>query len=124
MVRIVTAVKKWKIIATGAAAGAINGLLGAGGGMIMVPLLLFWCGLEEKKALATSVAAIVPLCAVSAAVCLARGGTLPQGSIWYLLGGLAGGAAGGLLMKKFSSDALIRIFGAIMLIAGIRTVFF
>ena len=42
----------WKYAVSGMAAGAANGLFGAGGGMILVPLLTRWGGLEDKTALA------------------------------------------------------------------------
>ena len=63
---------KGKLRLTGALGGAVNGLFGGGGGMAVVPLLSRWCGLEEKKAFATCVALILPLCLVSAAVMLLR----------------------------------------------------
>ena len=50
----------------GGAAGLINGFFGGGGGMILVPLLTGKCGLDQRRAFATSVAVIAPLCALSA----------------------------------------------------------
>ena len=55
----------WKYAVSGMAAGAANGLFGAGGGMILVPLLTRWGGLEDKTAFATSIAIIAPMCLVS-----------------------------------------------------------
>ena len=55
-----------KYAVTGALSGAANGFFGAGGGLFLVPLLISWCGMEQKRAFATSVAVIFPLCAVSA----------------------------------------------------------
>ena len=63
---------KTKYALSGTAAGLVNGLFGGGGGMVLVPLLNGWCGLEGKQAFATCVAAILPLSAVSAAVYLLR----------------------------------------------------
>ena len=42
--------------------GAINGLFGAGGGMLAVPCLTYVWGLDEKSAHATAIAVILPLC--------------------------------------------------------------
>lgn len=47
-------VQKFKIIADGLIVGAITGLVGAGGGFLIVPALLFLSGLEMKKAIGTS----------------------------------------------------------------------
>ena len=52
----------------GALAGFINGFFGAGGGMVLVPLLLWLVRLEDKAAFSSAVAVILPLCAVSIAV--------------------------------------------------------
>jgi uncharacterized membrane protein YfcA len=48
-------------VAIGLAAGLISGLLGIGGGLIMVPLLAGWLGMPLKRALGTSLLAIVVL---------------------------------------------------------------
>ena len=108
------------VAVSGIAAGAVNGFIGGGGGMLLVPLLKDICGLEAKKALATSVAVLAPLCAVSAAVYFFRG-SIELSSVWpYALGGLAGGLAGGLVLKKLRAEMLVRLFGALMIFAGLR----
>lgn len=47
-------IKKIKIIADGLIVGVITGLVGAGGGFLIVPALVFLSGLEIKKAIGTS----------------------------------------------------------------------
>ena len=55
--------RKWLAPAVaGALAGLANGFFGGGGGMILVPLLTRRCGLDQRRAFATSVAVILPLC--------------------------------------------------------------
>ena len=46
----------------GALAGAANGFFGGGGGSVLVPLLTGRCGMDQRRAFATSVAVILPLC--------------------------------------------------------------
>ncbi len=78
-------ISKTRSALSGAAAGLINGLLGAGGGMVLVPLLVGWCGLEDKKAFATAISIILPLSLTSIAVFAMRE-PLPFGEAWpYLL---------------------------------------
>ena len=60
--------------AAGGAAGLANGFFGGGGGMLLVPLLTRWCGLEQRRAFATSIAIILPLCALSSVIYWVRGG--------------------------------------------------
>ena len=64
---------KAKYAVSGALAGAVNGLFGGGGGMVLVPLLSGWCGMEGKRSFATCVAVILPLSAVWRAVWWAGG---------------------------------------------------
>lgn len=111
---------KWKLSLSGAAAGLVNGCFGGGGGMVLVPLLQRWCGVEEKKSYATCVAVIFPFCVLSAAIYLWRTGFDLMAALPYLLGGLAGGLAGGALMDRVSVVWLRRIFAAFLLYGGVR----
>lgn len=114
---------KLKSLTAGALAGLVNGLMGAGGGTVAAPLYMRWLKLEDKKALATTVMTIFPLCALSAAV-YALGGKLSLQNAWpYLAGGLAGGILGGLLFKKTPAMWLRRGFGALLVLGGLRMLF-
>ena len=65
--------KKTKYRLSGIAAGLTNGIFGGGGGIPLLVLLTKWAGVEEKKAFATCVAVIFPMCAVSAAMTASHG---------------------------------------------------
>lgn len=109
---------------SGAAAGLINGFFGGGGGMLLVPLLSRWLGLGDRKAFATSVAIILPLCALSSAIYLFRGGVELSAALPYLLGGGLGGILGGRLFKNVNMLWLRRSFALLILYAGLRAAFF
>ena len=111
----------FKFAAAGAAAGLINGFFGGGGGMILVPLLVGLCGLEQKTAFATSVAIIAPLCALSAGIYWFRGSLDFAAALPYLIGGLAGGLLGGKLFKKVSVKWLRRVFALLILYGAVRS---
>ncbi|MFM8732079.1 MAG: TSUP family transporter [Phycisphaerales bacterium] len=64
-----------KASAIGALMGTISGLLGVGGGVVAVPLLRAWADLPVRRAITTSVCAMVPLAAVGAVL---KGATLPR----------------------------------------------
>ena len=109
-----------KAAVSGAAAGLVNGLLGAGGGMILVPLLIRWCGLRDKEAFATAISIILPLCLVSLVV-YAIQGALPWGQAWpYLVGSALGGAAAGLWGRRIPTGLLHRVLGVLILWGGVR----
>ncbi len=112
----------WKFVVTGALGGLANGLFGSGGGLFLVPLLTGWGKLEQRKAFATSVAVILPLSLVSAAVYFTKG-ALELSAAWpYLLGGAVGGAVSGLVFRKVSLNFLRRAFGLLILYGGVRAV--
>ena len=73
----------------GAAAGVVNGLFGGGGGTVLLPVLTR--ELEGRRAFAVCVAAMLPMCAVSAAAGL---WSAPP-ALWQAAPCLAGGLAGG-----------------------------
>ena len=100
----------------GALAGTINGLFGGGGGIPFV-LLTTKCGtLEQKKALATCVAVIFPLCAVSAAVYFYRTDIPLAAALPYLVGGLFGGMAGRACNKRLDNRSAGRLFIGILFV--------
>ena len=112
--------QRTRYVVSGVLAGVVNGLFGGGGGMVLVPLLRRWCGLEERRAFATCVAVILPLCVVSAAVyVLRRGGALARAAP-DLGGGLIGGCVGGRLVPKVSAGWLRYLFAAFLLYGGVR----
>ena len=109
-----------RALAAGAAAGLTNGLFGGGGGSVLVPLLTRLCGLDQRRAFATSVAVILPLCALSAALYLWRGGLDLGAALPYLLGGALGGWAGGKWFRGVKLPWLKRAFGLLLISGGVR----
>ena len=103
---------KHKYRIAGVIAGAVNGLFGGGGGIPLLVLLTRWAKLEEKKAFATCVAVIFPLCVVSAVVYFLR--------CAYLVGGAAGGLVGGRLFQNVPNVWLRRIFAVFLLYGAWR----
>ena len=103
----------------GAAAGTVNGLFGAGGGLVLVPMLGKKVGLREDQRFPASIAIIAPVCVTSLLISgrweLSFMELLP-----YLLGSVAGGFLAGILGKKIPTTWLHRFLGGIILWGGIR----
>ena len=111
--------QNWKYVLAGGLAGLANGFFGGGGGSILVPLLTGMCGLDQRRAFATSVAVILPLCALSAGVYLFRGGLDWMAALPYLAGGLIGGWVGGRVFQKMSMMWLRRGFALLLFYGGV-----
>ncbi len=104
----------------GITAGIVNGLLGAGGGMVLVPLLEKGGQLQDKEVFPASVAIILPLCIVSLTVTGFRQDIPWTEAFPYLLGSIPGGILAGIWEKKIPSHWLHRALGLIIIWGGVR----
>lgn len=107
----------------GLLSGGLSGLFGVGGGILIVPGLTIFGGMNQRLAHGTSLAAIVPL---------AAGGLLGyagEGQVdWVvagllLLGSMAGAVIGTHLLRSLSQELLRKGFAALLLITAIRLFF-
>lgn len=109
------------VIAIGAGAGFLNGLLGAGGGILIVAGLrrLFrWRGIDPRSVFASAIAVMLPLSVLSAIQYFMHG-RLNEADIGLLaLPAIAGGVTGGLLLQRLTPVALSRIFAGVVLVSG------
>lgn len=99
--------------------GLLNGILGAGGGIIAVPLLKK-IGLSQKESHANAIAIILPISIISACFYLYNNNVTINQALIYIPTGILGTVIGTYLLKKISPNWLKRIFGVLMIYAGIR----
>lgn len=104
----------------GAVAGAVNGIFGAGGGMLLVPLLSFFCRMDEDSIFPASISIILPICVVSL-LSHAWQTALPWAdAVPYLLGSAIGGVIAGSLGGRIPTKWLHRGLGVLILYGGWR----
>ncbi|MEM7144113.1 MAG: sulfite exporter TauE/SafE family protein [Verrucomicrobiota bacterium] len=108
----------------GGGGGLVAALAGVGGGVIMVPAFVYFLGLEQKQAVATSLAVIIP----TALVATLRYQATPNLIDWKIVGVAAIGAVLVTFkatdwMKELSNLALTRGFAILMIAVGIRMLF-
>src|SRR5688572_18893364 len=84
----------------GALAGLVSGLLGIGGGLVMVPLLAGWLGMPLKRALGTSLLAIVALVVPGTIVHAALGHIDVGIGVALAVGAIPGARVGAALDRK------------------------
>lgn len=111
--------EKVKLCAAGAAVGVVNGMFGAGGGMLAVPFLKKM-GLDQKSAHKNAVAVILPITLVSATMYVLKDYVTIKESLSYIPTGLLGSLLGTAAIKKISPVWLKKIFGGFMVYAGVR----
>lgn len=108
------------IIFAGLCAGCVNGLFGAGGGMVLVPLLTALTDIEEDSVFPASVSIILPICLVSLSLTMQSSSNLWKTALPYLLGSCLGGIFAGLWGKKIPTIWLHRLLGGLIIWGGIR----
>lgn len=109
--------KHWVTAIAGLLAGAVNGLLGAGGGMILVPLLGFLPDMEDQEIFSASLGIMIPICLIS----IFSGDTIAwRESLVWLPGSALGGFLAGKWGKKIPTLWLHKGLGAFILYGGIR----
>ncbi len=102
--------------------GIVNIILGAGGGMLTVPLYKR-LNMSQKQAQINAVATILPITIVSAVIYLMNGDVKLSDAYIYLIPGLIGSILGTFFIKKISNKALSIVFSIFMIWAGLRLLF-
>ncbi len=103
-------------------AGIINSAIGAGGGMVIVPSMKKY-GLGQKKAQATTLAVILPLTVISAAVYAINGFYSPADALKYIPFGFTGAVIGVKITEKVKNNFLRKTFAVFMIWSGVRMIF-
>ena len=97
-----------RLALVGVAAGLLSGLLGIGGGIIIVPGLIWGAGLTRHTASGTSLLAILPIAVVAAVTyAVAPGGAFePEASAVFVVGSLGGAVLGARVNARISERGL------------------
>lgn len=103
------------VLATGLAAGLLSGLFGVGGGLVIVPALMSVLGMSQRRAAATSLAAIVLTAAVGTTSYALRGEVSVVAAVLLVLGSLVGAQIGTWLLRRLPARVLPWIFVAFAL---------
>lgn len=103
------------LIAVGLIGGLFAGVFGVGGGLLMVPLLMWWARMAQRRAHATSLLAITPV-AIIGAVSYGVGGIFPwEIALLVAIGSVLGAQIGAWLLRKIPIGFLRWAFIAFIL---------
>jgi uncharacterized membrane protein YfcA len=112
------------LLVIGLLGGFVAGSLGVGGGIIIVPSLIFLLGLTQHQAQGTSLAMMLAPIGILAAINYYREGHINIGyAIILMIVFIVGGYFGSMFAIKLPATALKKIFGILMLIVGLRMIF-
>jgi uncharacterized membrane protein YfcA len=106
----------------GLAGGFLSGLFGVGGGILMVPLLITFAAMDQRRASATSLAAIVPTAIAGSITYFANGEVDLLAALIVAVGGIVGAWAGARLLRRLPLGWLRWGFIALLVIVAVRLI--
>jgi uncharacterized protein len=114
----------WIAIVIGLCSGVLGGLIGIGGGIIMIPAMIFFLRFDQHLAQGTTLAAMIPPIGFFAAYEYYKNGyvNIPV-ALFIAAAFLVGGYFGAKLAVNIETDHLKKIFGVILLLVSMRMIF-
>lgn len=109
-----------KVALVGLAAGALSGLFGVGGGLLIVPGLVGIVKLERRLAHGTSLAATLPIAVASVAAYIVHGNVDWAVAGFLTVGSIGGAILGTYLLQIISKRALTIAFVVIIVATAVR----
>jgi uncharacterized membrane protein YfcA len=120
-----TSVEVLILILVGILSGVLSGMFGVGGGVLIVPALVFFMGMTQHEAQGTSIGLMLLPIGVLAAYNYQQSGDLNIKYGLIIAGAFViGGYFGSKLSLQISELTLKRLFGGLLMIVSIKLVFF
>ncbi len=111
-------------IIIGLAAGILSGIFGIGGGIIIVPALIYLCGFSQLKAQGTSLAILLPPVGVLAFIEYYKKGQVNlQAGILICLFLVVGSVFGAKIANIIPLSFLKKGFGILMILISLKMIF-
>ena len=113
------------VILVGVAAGMLGGLVGVGGGLIIVPSLVYFLGMSQHSAQGTSLGLILLPVGILAVLNYYKQGQVDFRIVGLLaVGFLAGSYFGSKIALSLPQETVKKIFAAFMMLVAIKMLFF
>lgn len=111
-------------VALGLLAGILSGIFGIGGGIILIPALVFLFGLTQLQAQGTTLAVMIPPIGLLAAMRYYQNGHVKLAIAGFIcIGFFVGGLLGANLAQNLSDPLLKRMFGIFLFLVSLRMIF-
>lgn len=116
--------KEILFIILGLAAGTFSGVVGLGGGVIIVPALIFLFGLTQQQAQGTTLALMVPPIGILAAYTYYQHGYVDlKIAALICIGFIFGGWFGAKIAVQLPKEILQKIFAVVLLVMAMKMFF-
>ena len=113
------------IVMIGLAAGVLSGLVGVGGGLVIVPALVFFLSYSQHMAQGTSLGVLLLPAGILAVIQYYNHGDVDIKAVIILaVGFLAGGYFGSKLALSLPQEKVKKVFAIFMLLVAIKMLFF
>jgi len=112
------------LVCIGLLAGLLSGFVGIGGGIVIVPTLIFFMGFSQQEAQGTSLALMLPPIGVLAAYNYYKNGNLNiKYAIIVASAFVVGGFFGSKIALSLKADVVREIFAAIVFLISLKYIF-
>lgn len=113
------------VILIGIAAGMLSGLVGIGGGLIIVPALVYFLGMSQHSAQGTSLGLILLPVGILAVLAYYKQGHVDPKIVGLLaIGFVAGSFFGSKISLNLPQETVKKIFAVLMIIIAVKMIFF
>jgi hypothetical protein len=111
-------------ILLGLTAGVFGGMFGIGGGVILIPAMVYFFGLTQHQAQGTTLAIMVPPIGLLAAWRYYQSGNVKLGmAVLICAGFFIGGYLGASLVQKVPDLLMKRMFGGFLMLVALKMIF-
>lgn len=108
----------------GLAAGILGGLVGVGGGIIIVPSLIYFLGFSQKEAQGTSLGILLLPIGILGVLQFYKAGYVDMRTVWLVsFGFLVGSYFGSKIALSFPQETVKRIFAILMILIALKMLF-
>ena len=111
-------------IALGLVAGILSGMIGIGGGILIVPVLVYIFGFTQHTAQGTTLALMIPPIGILAVLEYYKAGNVDiRVAALVCLGFIFGGLVGAKIAIGIPDETLKKVFGVILLVVSLKMIF-
>jgi uncharacterized membrane protein YfcA len=113
------------LLLIGLAAGILSSMVGIGGGIVVVPCLVFIFGLSQKMAQGTSLALMLPPIGIASVIVYSKGGNVRfDYAALMCITFIVGSYFGSMWVKNLNTFTVKKVFAVFMIIVAIKYLFF